>query len=42
MHGREGGKPVPVKDVLDFHMLVLLAFALLKLLVNIPEHEFAL
>lgn len=40
--GREDGKPVPVKDVLDFDTLVLLAFVLLKLLMNIPEHEFAL
>lgn len=42
VHGRENDKPVPVKDVLDFYTLVLLAFALLKLLMNIPEHEFAL
>lgn len=42
VHARKDEKPVPVKEVLNFYMLVLLAFTLLKLLMNIPEREIAL
>lgn len=39
-----GGKdyPVPIESVLDFYRLFPLIFALLKLLMNVAEHEFAL